>query len=74
MPTVESVRERMREALRGSGLTQQQVGERMGIAESAARQAVSRIVRDNPERTPSLATLIAFANALDVPPATFFRD
>jgi transcriptional regulator with XRE-family HTH domain len=64
--TVESVRSRMRVAAEASGLTQEEIGVRMGFGQESARKAVSRLL--NAEAyDPRLSTLVAFANAVGKP-------
>lgn len=57
----------MRRAAERSGLTQEEIGIRMGFAKSSARKAVSRLLNPLVEYDPRLSTLIAFANALNIP-------
>jgi transcriptional regulator with XRE-family HTH domain len=64
--TVDSVRSQMRAAFEASGLTQEEIGVRMGFAPGGARQAVSRLL--NAETyDPRLSTLVAFADAVGKP-------
>ncbi|HUE13395.1 MAG TPA: helix-turn-helix transcriptional regulator [Planctomycetaceae bacterium] len=63
---VEAVRSRMRIAAEASGLTQEEIGVKMGFSRDCARQAVSRLL--NAETyDPRLSTLVAFANAVGKP-------
>jgi transcriptional regulator with XRE-family HTH domain len=45
-------------------MTQEEIGLRMGLPKSSARQAVSRILNVEIEYDPRLSTLIQFAKAL----------
>jgi len=56
---------RRRAIFEKSGMTQEVVGVRMGIAEGAARKSVSRLLNPEVEHDPWLSTLLAFANSLD---------
>jgi transcriptional regulator with XRE-family HTH domain len=64
--SVATVRERMRRAAERSGMTQEEIGVRMGYAKRGARQAVSRLLNIEAEYDPRLSTLLAFAQALDI--------
>ncbi len=46
-----------------SGLSQQEIGEKMGFAAKDARKAVSRLLNPNIQYDPRLSTLLAFAKA-----------
>ena len=63
---VESVRSKMRKAVEASGLTQEEIGVRMGFARESARKAVSRLL-NAAEYDPRLSTLVAFAKAVGKP-------
>ena len=65
--TVETVRERMRRAADESGMTQEEIGLRMGFAKDSARKAVSRLLNVQAEYDPRLSTLLAFAKAIRRP-------
>jgi hypothetical protein len=65
--SVATVRERMRLAAKQSGMTQEEIGVRMGYAKDSARKAVSRLLNAEVEYDPRLSTLLAFAQALEVP-------
>jgi transcriptional regulator with XRE-family HTH domain len=65
--TVSVVRERMRHAAERSGLTQEEIGMRMGYAKDSARKAVSRLLNPTVEYDPRLSTLLAFAHAIETP-------
>jgi transcriptional regulator with XRE-family HTH domain len=63
---VESMRVRMRAAAEESGLTQEEIGVKMGFERESARKAISRLL--NAETyDPRLSTLVAFANAVGKP-------
>jgi transcriptional regulator with XRE-family HTH domain len=60
------IRTNLRKAAEASGLTQEEIGLRMGFSKSGARQAVSRLLgRANYD--PRLSTLISFALAVNRP-------
>ena len=61
--TVASIRDKLRAAAKDSGLTQEEIGLRMGFAKSSARQAVSRLLAGS-DYDPRLSTLISLAKAL----------
>jgi transcriptional regulator with XRE-family HTH domain len=63
--SVPSVRERMRKAAEASGMTQDEIGLKMGYAKGGARQAVSRLLNPEVEYDPRLSTLLAFAKAIN---------
>jgi transcriptional regulator with XRE-family HTH domain len=58
-PVMDSVRERFAK----SGLTQQELGERMGYAPASARQAVSQFLKSG---DPQISMLRRFAKALGI--------
>lgn len=62
--SVASVRERMRRAAEQSGMTQEEIGVRMGYAKDSARKAVSRLLNPEVDYDPRLSTLLSFAQAL----------
>jgi transcriptional regulator with XRE-family HTH domain len=66
-PSVDDVRHRLRDAAAAAGLTQQEIGERMGFAGADARKAVSRLLNPNVEYDPRLSTLLRFAEAVEKP-------
>lgn len=74
MPTVESVRRRMRDAWLESGLTQRELGERMGLSPSSASTVVARLFSDTADRIPRLDSILAIAQALRISPSEFFSD
>lgn len=57
-------REKLRNAAEASGLTQEEIGVKMGLAEKDARKAVSRLLNLGIDYDPRLSTLISFAKAL----------
>jgi transcriptional regulator with XRE-family HTH domain len=63
--SVPSVRDRMRHAAEKSGMTQDEIGLKMGYAKGGARQAVSRLLNPEVEYDPRLSTLLAFAKAIN---------
>jgi transcriptional regulator with XRE-family HTH domain len=65
--TVESIRDKMRAAVEASGLTQEEIGVRMGFAKDSARKAVSRLLNPEADHDPRLSTLLSFAKALGKP-------
>lgn len=63
---VEAIRVKMRAAVEKSGMSQEEVGVKMGLSQDSARKAVSRLL--NAETyDPRLSTLVAFANAVGKP-------
>lgn len=62
--SVASVREKLRLAAKDSGMTQEEIGLRMGFAKDSARKAVSRLLNPEVEYDPRLSTLLTFANAI----------
>jgi transcriptional regulator with XRE-family HTH domain len=64
--TAEAVRARMRAAFDKSGMTQEQIGLKMGFTKDGARSAVSRLLNAD-SYDPRLSTLVAFANAVGKP-------
>ncbi len=63
--TVATVRDKLRQAAKDSGMTQEEIGLRMGVPKSSARQAVSRLLNAEIEYDPRLSTLILFAKAVN---------
>lgn len=59
-----TIRDKMRHAVEKSGMTQEEVGLRMGFAKNGARKAVSRLLSAEADHDPRLSTLISFAKAL----------
>ena len=62
--SLQQVREKLRVAARESGLTQQTIGERMGLESNDARKAVSRLLNPSIRYDPRLSTLLKFAKAI----------
>jgi len=62
--TVAMVRDNMRLAVQKSGMTQEEIGLRMGFTKGGARQAVSRLLNPDAEYDPRLSTLLSFAQAV----------
>lgn len=56
----------MRHAAERSGMTQEEIGVRMGYSKNSARKAVSRLLNAETEYDPRLSTLLSFAQALGV--------
>ena len=65
--SVTTVREKLRSAAKESGMTQEEIGLRMGFSKDSARKAVSRILNIEADYDPRLSTLLAFANAIGRP-------
>lgn len=65
--TAAGVRERLRLAAKKSGMTQEEIGLRMGFSKDSARKAVSRLLNTEAEYDPRLSTLLAFAEAIGRP-------
>ncbi len=64
---VDAVRDSLRAAAQNSGLTQEEIGLKMGFSKGGARQAVSRLLNPEVEYDPRLSTLLAFAKAVQTP-------
>lgn len=62
--SVTAFRKKLRRAAKESGLTQEEIGLRMGFAKDSARKAVSRLLNVETDHDPRLSTLLAFANAI----------
>jgi transcriptional regulator with XRE-family HTH domain len=62
--SVPTVREKMRQAAEASGMTQEEIGLKMGFAKGGARQAVSRLLNQETDYDPRLSTLFAFCKAI----------
>jgi transcriptional regulator with XRE-family HTH domain len=62
---ISTIRDKLRQAAHSSGLTLEEIGLRMGFAKGGARQAVSRLLNQEPGHDPRLSTLLAFAKALN---------
>lgn len=65
-----TVREKLRQAAKDSGMTQEEIGLRMGFSKDSARKAVSRLLNVEIDYDPRLSTLLVFAKALNRP----FKD
>jgi transcriptional regulator with XRE-family HTH domain len=63
--TLASVRQKMRQAAEESGMTQEEIGLRMGFTKGGARQAVSRLLNTESDYDPRLSTLLEFAKAVN---------
>jgi transcriptional regulator with XRE-family HTH domain len=61
---LDTARERLRQAAKDSGMTQEEIGLRMGLSKGGARQAVSRMLNGD-SYDPRLSTLITFAAAIN---------
>lgn len=57
----------MRHAAEQSGMTQEEIGLRMGFAKDSARKAVSRLLNLESDYDPRLSTILAFADAINRP-------
>ena len=64
---VHEIRETLRQAAEASGLTQQEIGERMGFDKADARKAVSRLLNLSIKYDPRLSTLVKFSEAIGRP-------
>ena len=67
---VEAVRKRMRAAVEAAGVSQEELGVKMGFSRESARQAVSRLLNAD-AYDPRLSTLVAFADAVGKPLSGF---
>ena len=63
--SVATYRDKLRQAAKDSGMTQEEIGLRMGLPKNSARQAVSRLLNVEIDYDPRLSTLIVFAKAID---------
>jgi hypothetical protein len=70
--TIESVRSRLRTAVEESGMTQEQIGVKMGLNKSVARSAVCQILNAQPSRDLRLSTILALCKALNRRVTDFF--
>lgn len=66
-PVMQAIRDRLEK----SGLTYQELGERMGYAPTTARQAVSQFLKSG---DPQIGTLRRFARAMDVTLVTLLKE
>jgi transcriptional regulator with XRE-family HTH domain len=65
--SVAAIREKLRRAAKESGMTQEEIGLRMGMAKDSARKSVSRLLNVETDYDPRLSTLITFAKAIGRP-------
>jgi transcriptional regulator with XRE-family HTH domain len=65
--TVGAIRQKMRDAAEESGMTQEEIGLRMGYSKGGARQAVSRLLSGEADLDPRLSTILSFAAAVGRP-------
>jgi transcriptional regulator with XRE-family HTH domain len=63
--SVDLIRDRLRHAVEESGMTQEEIGLRMGFSKSSARQAVSRLLNPGVSHDPRLSTLLELAKAIN---------
>jgi transcriptional regulator with XRE-family HTH domain len=64
-PDTASIRDKLRRAAEESGMTQEEIGLRMGFSKDSSRKAVSRLLNANIDYDPRLSTLIAFCEAIN---------
>jgi transcriptional regulator with XRE-family HTH domain len=62
--TVAAIRDKLRIAVEESGMTQEEVGLRMGFSKESARKSVSRLLNADADLDPRLSTLLSFSEAL----------
>jgi transcriptional regulator with XRE-family HTH domain len=62
--SVGTIRANLRRVASESGMTQEEIGVRMGFSKDSARKAVSRLLNTDAEYDPRLSTLLAFAKAI----------
>ena len=65
-PTTSVIRDNLRQAAKESGLTLEEIGLRMGLSKSGARQAISRFLNQE-DYDPRLSTILSFAQAIQKP-------
>jgi len=65
--SVTPLRDKLRQAAKDSGMTQEEIGLRMGFGKGSARKAVSRLLNAGNDYDPRLSTLLSFARALSRP-------
>ena len=63
--TVATIRQKLRRAAKDSGMTQEEIGLRMGFAKDSARKAVSRLLNVELDYDPRLSTILTFAGAIN---------
>ena len=66
-PDFDRIRDRLRQAAKESGLTQEAIGLAMGFSKGGAKQAVSRLLNAEIHYDPRLSTLIDLAKAIGKP-------
>jgi transcriptional regulator with XRE-family HTH domain len=66
-PEFERIRDRLRQAAKDSGMTQEEIGLAMGFSKGGAKQAVSRLLNADIHYDPRLSTLIELAKAIGKP-------
>jgi transcriptional regulator with XRE-family HTH domain len=66
-PDFDRIRDKLRQAVKDSGMTQEQIGLAMGFSKGGARQAVSRLLNSGIHYDPRLTTLIDLAKAIGKP-------
>jgi transcriptional regulator with XRE-family HTH domain len=71
-PEVDSVRDELARVATESGLTQQEIGEKMGFDPKDGRKAVSRLLNRKVAYDPRLSTVLRFAKAVGVHPGSLF--
>ncbi|MBD3672756.1 MAG: helix-turn-helix transcriptional regulator [Planctomycetaceae bacterium] len=67
----DTVMEGVRQRVKQSGMTYQEIGEKMGYSQSSARQAVSQFLRSG---DPQISMLRRFAEAMEVSLQTLLKD
>jgi transcriptional regulator with XRE-family HTH domain len=65
--SITTIREKMRVAAKESGMTQEEIGLRMGFSKDSSRKAVSRLLNLEVDYDPRLSTLLSFADAIKRP-------
>ena len=66
-PDFDRIRDRLRQAAKDSGMTQEAIGLAMGFRKGGAKQAVSRLLNPDIHYDPRLSTLIQLAKAIGKP-------
>ncbi len=64
---LEKIRTGLRRAIGESGLTQEQIGIRMGFEANTARASISRLLSPQRQKDMRLSTLLSLAKALERP-------
>lgn len=62
---VETIRARLRDAVKASHLTYAEIGQKLGYDKETARAVISRVLSPNSKRDPRLSTLLAIAVAIN---------